>query len=404
MESILKTHSVTDLKKEISKTNIKGYSKMKKDEVIKLMLKNQERFKHIKTKEVKPRAKPVKKEVKPVKKPEVKPVKKPENLSIEEQIVQDWNKPISNILLEQKFNKIFKTIVGVIEKQKLVSIDRLINIFGDGLMTKLFNKYKGQFVLDGLIRFVKYNDNYNRKIQFDKFKDYFITKMYGDKLLTTSQTGMKMSIGSKSGGMSERLQKVIRDNWKKYYENKKEVKKEEVKKEVKKEPKKIDYEKKLKYLSVMDYERLFNKLNFRISRKSNRVEAYHKFFDEILQKSKISKEDAYKILFEGYKDFKEITNPKEKEKEIQKAFNYINNEIDKMIIEKKTFTKTFNNLNKETKQKMLIKVVKDKNDIIQNMLNRKKKIGDYPQELIYRIGTYYSQNDHLQNNLKKRLR
>jgi len=123
--------------------------------------------------------------------------------------------------------------VGIIERQKFVSIDRLINLFKPDLMKKLFNKYKGQFVLDGLIRFVKYNDNYNRRIQFDKFKDYFETKMKGDKLLTLSQTGMKMSTRAESGGMSEELQKVIRDNWKRNYEEEKKEK-EEPKKKTKK--------------------------------------------------------------------------------------------------------------------------------------------------------------------------
>lgn len=117
--------------------------------------------------------------------------------------------------------------MGIIERQKFVSIDRLINLFKPDLMKKLFNKYKGQFVLDGLIRFVKFNDNYNRRIQFDKFKDYFETKMKGDKLLTLSQTGMKMSTRAESGGMSEELQKVIRDNWKRNYEEEKEPKKKE---------------------------------------------------------------------------------------------------------------------------------------------------------------------------------
>lgn len=123
--------------------------------------------------------------------------------------------------------------MGIIERQKFVSIDRLINLFKPDLMKKLFNKYKGQFVLDGLIRFVKYNDNYNRRIQFDKFKDYFETKMKGDKLLTLSQTGMKMSTRAESGGMSEELQKVIRDNWKRNYEEEKKEK-EEPKKKTKK--------------------------------------------------------------------------------------------------------------------------------------------------------------------------
>ena len=45
---ILNSHPVSTLKKEISKTNIKGYSKMKKAEIVELMMKNKERFGHIK--------------------------------------------------------------------------------------------------------------------------------------------------------------------------------------------------------------------------------------------------------------------------------------------------------------------------------------------------------------------
>jgi len=54
-KEILQSHPVTILRKEISKTNIKGYSKMKKNEVIELMLKaeNKEKFKHIKMAESK---------------------------------------------------------------------------------------------------------------------------------------------------------------------------------------------------------------------------------------------------------------------------------------------------------------------------------------------------------------
>jgi len=226
MKDIFKSHSVTVLKKEISKTNIKGYSKMKKAEVIELMIKNKDKFSYIKMAEKKERkkapAKP-KVKVKPEKKPDkvkVKQEKKPEKKDEDEDLIENWNKPISNVLLEQNYKNINKKIVGIIERQKFVSLDRLINLFKPDLMKKLFNKYKGQFVLDGLINFVKYNDNYNRRIQFDKFKDYFETKMKGSKLLTLSQTGMIMSTRAESGGMSEKLQKVIRDNWKRNYEGK----------------------------------------------------------------------------------------------------------------------------------------------------------------------------------------
>ena len=48
MEAILRSHPVSTLKKEISKTNIKGYSKMKKTEVVELMIKHKKKFGHIK--------------------------------------------------------------------------------------------------------------------------------------------------------------------------------------------------------------------------------------------------------------------------------------------------------------------------------------------------------------------
>ena len=48
---ILNSHPIAHLKKEISKTNIKGYSKMKKTEIIELMMKTPARFSHIKKKE-----------------------------------------------------------------------------------------------------------------------------------------------------------------------------------------------------------------------------------------------------------------------------------------------------------------------------------------------------------------
>ena len=68
MKKILETHSATTLKSEIAKTNIKGYSKMKKDEIIKLMLKHQERFRHIKPLEKAPRKVAPKKDPKTEKK------------------------------------------------------------------------------------------------------------------------------------------------------------------------------------------------------------------------------------------------------------------------------------------------------------------------------------------------
>ena len=53
MRDIFESHPVSVLKKEISKSNIKGYSKMKKKEVVDLMMKNKEKFSYIKMAEKK---------------------------------------------------------------------------------------------------------------------------------------------------------------------------------------------------------------------------------------------------------------------------------------------------------------------------------------------------------------
>ena len=70
---ILNSHPATTLKKEIAKTNIKGYSKMKKAELVEVMMKNKEKFGHIQ-KAGKKVLKPPKELAKSVK-PESKPKK-----------------------------------------------------------------------------------------------------------------------------------------------------------------------------------------------------------------------------------------------------------------------------------------------------------------------------------------
>jgi hypothetical protein len=72
MKDILNSHPVAVLKKEISKSNIKGYSKMKKPEIVALMLKHKDKFSHIKMAEKKERKPRSTKEQKPKKKVEPK--------------------------------------------------------------------------------------------------------------------------------------------------------------------------------------------------------------------------------------------------------------------------------------------------------------------------------------------
>ena len=79
MYDILNTYNLGELKKMISNTNIKGYSKLKKDELIKLMIKeeNIDKFKNIKPKKNKQTSKQAK-QVKPKEAPKPKPEPKPE--------------------------------------------------------------------------------------------------------------------------------------------------------------------------------------------------------------------------------------------------------------------------------------------------------------------------------------
>ena len=78
MKDILNSYSLSELKKEISNLNIKGYSKLKKSELIELMMKHIDRFSHLKMKDKKSKSKPAPK-AKPAPKPapKSKPAPKP---------------------------------------------------------------------------------------------------------------------------------------------------------------------------------------------------------------------------------------------------------------------------------------------------------------------------------------
>lgn len=120
MKDILNSYTASELKKEISKTNIKGYSALTKPQLIERMMKpvNINKFMHLKMKEKKPRAKPkprakkepVKKEKRPFiqltsfdepdKKPAEKPKKKEEKFFYSENKIEEAN---ADIKKGQKF-------------------------------------------------------------------------------------------------------------------------------------------------------------------------------------------------------------------------------------------------------------------------------------------------------------
>lgn len=76
MRDILSKMKVADLKKEISKTNIKGYSKMKKSELIDLMVKNKEKFSHLSKGAPAPKVEPAKAKPAKAKRAKKPPLKK----------------------------------------------------------------------------------------------------------------------------------------------------------------------------------------------------------------------------------------------------------------------------------------------------------------------------------------
>ena len=107
MKDILNSHTVKTLKSEISKTNIKGYSKLKKPELVALMLKHQERFVHIKA--FVKTTKAVSKQATKTVKPDVKPrqrltVEKQENKTTK--TVEEQKDTYKNLLKQfvDKFN------------------------------------------------------------------------------------------------------------------------------------------------------------------------------------------------------------------------------------------------------------------------------------------------------------
>lgn len=124
LEKKLRSMSVSNLKKEISKTNVKGYSSLKKEEVIQIMLKYPKRFSYLINQEQK-KAKLEKMNIlksTKVAKPEPqkeKPEPKKEKPKEEEKpkYTKDLNK-ILNRYYKKLFDKIKETNDNVSEKEE----------------------------------------------------------------------------------------------------------------------------------------------------------------------------------------------------------------------------------------------------------------------------------------------
>tara|TARA_R110001606_G_scaffold335417_1_gene483379 strand:- start:299 stop:1162 length:864 start_codon:yes stop_codon:yes gene_type:complete len=142
---ILNSHAVTTLKKEISKTNIKGYSKMKKPEIVALMMKNKDRFGHITHKEkaaVKPAA--VKPAAPKITITEVKDKKKIKKSEAKSQLP-----PLKEKAMKLKLPKKEEP-----KKEKLIQI---VNEYNDN-NRKVFNMYNRNAVEDGKPQFKTFGE------------------------------------------------------------------------------------------------------------------------------------------------------------------------------------------------------------------------------------------------------
>jgi len=240
---ILNSHSVTTLKSEIAKTNIKGYSKMKKKEIIALMMKpeHSKRFSHIKMKDKtvvekkeKPKAqlgesgigKKRKREIKPIKKKVIDvPVESP--------------KPKKKVIKKKEEDKIGMSRKNI-DKMNLKELNQLSKDYMNykksaGLKD---TKYKG---------IVKEINKREKELKEDKPKI--------PKITITEEEKPKYQVYNKGGKffkpkeVKSKLPPIPKSNVKirlpKKEEPKKEIKKEEPKKEIKKEkPKKEKKEKK----------------------------------------------------------------------------------------------------------------------------------------------------------------
>ena len=88
-------------------------------------------------------------------------------------IIENWDKSVNNVELEQKEKQLTDTIRSQLEKKGSLNIDGLFSA-NPKLANDLFAKYPPQKVLDGYKKYVEYLDDEGEKeIRQDKITDYF---------------------------------------------------------------------------------------------------------------------------------------------------------------------------------------------------------------------------------------
>ena len=157
MKDILNSHTIQYLKKEISKTNIKGYSKMKKGELVNLMSSNSSKFGYIKHKSKPVKAAPAKKAPPKAKSPpKADNLKKAVGVSREEANKMDFFALMKNLPSDIKKN------IGGQVKGSLSDQDR-----GRQLRQKLTHKELNKFFQE-----------HGRVWEYDHTEPYTDTKEY----------------------------------------------------------------------------------------------------------------------------------------------------------------------------------------------------------------------------------
>lgn len=163
----LESHPLTFLKKQISNTNIRGYSKLKKAELIQLMLKNKDRFDNIPHRDDMNKSKPIKKpEPKKPKPKKPEPKKKPKT---EDEILDEFFDTLDLSPLGQLKTNMESIISGFdaksIKKQGISSGNKTPNL-------KQYKDYADRFnnLINKILKGIKELTNAEQKSFFENNK------------------------------------------------------------------------------------------------------------------------------------------------------------------------------------------------------------------------------------------
>tara|TARA_S200002703_G_scaffold66519_2_gene57686 strand:- start:1308 stop:1892 length:585 start_codon:yes stop_codon:yes gene_type:complete len=170
LEKTLRNMKVTELKKEISKTNVRGYSKLKKEDIINLMLKYPKRFMYLVDKPE-------------VKKPEVKePEVKEPNKNDEKEFTKNFLLKYNELQKKQDSDKLYSfTTKGKGNKGFLV-INELEQLTTPKFLSSLEKVAGKEGVKNTIVNANNYKNQIIKSLYLDSIEDRGIYK----KILRTT--------------------------------------------------------------------------------------------------------------------------------------------------------------------------------------------------------------------------